>query len=190
VVNKNFSLVSTYAYPEARTAPNCAPYYAGARLAAEGDIVVSWNDKVLCAIDKNAGRLLWSKPIRDQYPAPVVAGVIPVFQDTPATDPVIGIDARTGRQLWENQAPPPGEGLGIPRTGIGVADGTLFSLGHHIGIIEPATGKTIVDMQPRLGDDLTGGSGTYGGNYGGDARPVYAAGHIVMSRADGLWGFN
>ena len=190
VVDKNFSLVSAYAYPDTQTAPNCAPYFAGAGLAAEGDVVASWNGGLLCAIDMRAGRLLWTRKIRDQYPAPIVSGVIPLFEENDPTDPVIGLDVRTGRQLWQNQAPRQ-KGLGIPRTEIGVADGTLFSLGHHVGIIDPKTGKTIFDMQPRLGTELTGGRGTYGAdNFGGDARPVFAAGHIVMSRADGVWGFN
>jgi outer membrane protein assembly factor BamB len=186
VVNRDFSLASTYTYPDSQAAPNCAPYYDNG-LAAAGDILVSWNDSLLCATDKNAGKLLWIKPIHRQYLEPVVSGVIPVYQDTGDTNLVTGIDARTGRQLWSNRGPDEA----FARTGIGVADGTLFSLGLHVQIIDPKTGKTAFDMQPRLGGDLTGGKGTYGeNNYGGDAIPVYAAGHIVMIRADGLWGFN
>jgi hypothetical protein len=174
LLGKDLKSVSTYDYPSTRDAPPCVD-----RLIASGDILVTWSERVLCTIEKKAGKLelLWSKQITDQSPSPVVSGVLPLYDfGHEPRDTVIGLDARTGKELWTNEPP---KNVHIPRTRISVIDGTLFSFGFLIQIIDPKTGKVTFEAKPTI----------KGRNYGGD-EAVLAAGHIVMYRADGIWGFN
>jgi outer membrane protein assembly factor BamB len=166
---------STYTYPDTTDAPNCAQFL----LSGADGILVSWSDRVLCGFAQRAGRLrlLWSVPLSSQTPSAPVGGVVPLldFSDEP-DNTVVGIDARTGQKLWTNTPPEDFDA----RARIAVVDGTLFSLGHHVQILDPRTGRTTFDARPTF----------HGENRGGDDLPVFASGHIVMLRAEGVWAFD
>jgi outer membrane protein assembly factor BamB len=180
LLGPDFKDVATYSYPEEDQAPNC--FSTLGKVVFNDGMFVSWSSRAVCAIQKTADnqlKLLWSKPLEHQIPSAAVSGVVPLFDFTNEPDSVVvGLDAMTGNELWRNE-PPKGEDT-VSRGGIAVVDGTLLSLGHHLQIIDPKTGKTTFDAKP----------GTKGGNYGGSALPVVAAGSIIMKRADGVWGFN
>jgi outer membrane protein assembly factor BamB len=107
-------------------------------LAAAGDLVVTWDSRDVYAIDRRNGEQVWGieTPERTE-PAKPVAGVLPLLDFTTSAQAIIGIDLATGQQSWR-LAP---KTSGQTDRKVGVADGTLFGLGHDIEIIDPRTGK-------------------------------------------------
>ncbi|WP_219510618.1 outer membrane protein assembly factor BamB family protein [Nonomuraea ceibae] len=126
--------------------------------------------------DTRTGKRLWSRPLgKSQYVGPPVRGVVPVLDGSRNHEQrFVGHDLRTGERLWTLEPRKAEVRIDRART-MGVADGTLFGLGHGVEIVDPATGKVTFAHQftPR-----------------GGGRVVAAAGRIVIYNHDGLMGFD
>ncbi|MBX6169244.1 MAG: PQQ-binding-like beta-propeller repeat protein [Thermobispora bispora] len=141
-------------------------------LAAEGDVLVAGQDNEgIWAVDAGTGKQLWHKELPEDLSSigPPVNKVVPVLRVFPGGGKgVVAYDVRTGRKLWELG---PKEGAFSDRR-LQVADGTLFSLGHDIEIIDTIDGKVLFDLPSRRGGiSLTA-----------------AAGKIIAFTHDGLFG--
>jgi outer membrane protein assembly factor BamB len=169
--------------------PSCEGIVATSVLA-DGDTILVGSQDALCGFQRtpdNTVKQLWNvKTTKQNFFAPL-SGVVPLLDFSGEANHllVIGLDARTGKQIWTNDPwngkKPSDDDVTdvLTRSGIVEADGSLFSVGHHLQIIDQKTGKTVFDSTP---------AGRYG-VVGGDALAV-AGGTVVMDRADGLWGFN
>jgi len=141
-----------------------------------GDTVIAYNNSVsqtngvVWALDAKTGKQLWRVQTDRVYQVSRVDNVIAVLGFTTSHYPIIGLDQKTGAQLWRNEARD-----GFERTRLTNADGTLFSIGHHLEIVDTKTGKLIYDQEMPLGSSVP---------------PVAAGGHIVAQFADGVYGFN
>jgi outer membrane protein assembly factor BamB len=161
ILNKDLSFAKEATFPK---------FLDPDRLAAAGDVLVSWGDGRMWAIDRRTTNELWNTeyPDRTQPTAPV-DGVIPRFGFQTSQDSATGIDVATGKEVWT--LPPKPEGTMGERHLAGV-DGTLFALGHDIEIVDPGSGKV---------------SFVYETNRGG-GQAVAAGGNIVVYNQDGITG--
>ncbi|WP_067172936.1 outer membrane protein assembly factor BamB family protein [Microtetraspora niveoalba] len=149
-------------------------------IVTSGDIVVAaqsgGSSARVWGIDAGAGKALWDWPLPDkQHVGLPVGGVLPLVDESVNHKPqFVGHDILTGKKLW-TLAPRQSEEAVDGDRAMGVADGTLFGLGHGVEIVDTATGKAIFGQQftPR-----------------GGGLVVAAAGRIVIYNHDGLMGFD
>ena len=162
VVKQDFTLAQQYQYPNRPLVDS---------LSAAGDVLVSWAEDTMYAVDRRTGKQLWSAPVAaGGTPAPPVGGVVPVLSSAAAgpdatIDSVYGLDLLTGKERWRLG---PKEGQYRERH-LRVADGTLFALGHAIEIIDCASGKVIFTRPANRGGDLAVAAGDRIVTYTGDS---------------------
>lgn len=145
-----------------------------------GDIAVAYiaggDDPRMWAIDTSTGKRLWDQPLGEyQDPGPPLGDVLPIMDaSVNHQQQFVGRDLLTGKQLWK-LGPRDAENVLDRGRAMGVADGTLFGLGHGVEIVDPETGKVTFRHQftPRGGGLVTA-----------------AGGRIVIYNHDGLMGFD
>jgi outer membrane protein assembly factor BamB len=152
------------------------PHLSASRLAVSGDIVAvsgAGEDARVWSVDTKTGRILWSHRLPGQLELGAAVSGTLVLLDTsvPNRPQFVGYDLLTGAKLWRLG---PKESEHYSDRTLGVADGTLFGLGHGVEIVDERTGKVPFAYQftPR-----------------GGGRVVAAHGRIVIHNHDGLMAF-
>lgn len=147
-------------------------YEGPEQLAANGDILLAWNDQGLTTTDVRTGRRL------AQVKLDILAGyggmigrTILVNDKQGVNDRVVGYDLLTGRQRWAVDPFP--DGLGISM--LDVADGTALVAGDDLSIIDPETGRSVFTRKTSFSVN------------GGLAAP--AGGRLVVSFDRGIAGY-
>ncbi|MFC5820815.1 outer membrane protein assembly factor BamB family protein [Nonomuraea harbinensis] len=150
------------------------------QVTSGGDIAVvsegGGTNRHMWGIDSRTGKQLWNQPLgKSQFVGPPVGNVLPLMDSSRNHEQqFVGHDLLTGRRLWK-LAPRQAENRVDRSRAMGVADGTLFGLGHGVEIVDPATGKITFAAQftPRGGGLVTA-----------------AGGRVVIYNHDGLMGFD
>ncbi len=162
-------VVRDIAFPPGRTA---------SRLVVSGDIVAvsgAGEGAKVWSVDTKTGRILWSHGLPDELElGAAVSGTLVLLDTSVENRPqFVGYDLLTGKRLWR-LGPRQSEHNSYSDRALGVADGTLFGLGHGVEIVDERTGKVPFAYQftPR-----------------GGGRVVASGGHIVIHNHDGLMAF-
>jgi outer membrane protein assembly factor BamB len=161
VFDKKLKFVREYLYPK-----NQEPEM----LAVAGDVVVASDGYyMMSGVDHRTAKELWTLPdLKADWIGQPIGGVIPVLHGTNEYE-IAGIDAATGKRVWNIGS----KGSDLNDRNLGVADGTLFALGHGIEIIDPKQGKVTFTRETNRG--------------GGQV--VAAGDRIVVYNQDGISGF-
>ncbi|MEQ4300054.1 PQQ-binding-like beta-propeller repeat protein [Plantactinospora sp. B6F1] len=165
VLSKALKPVHQFDFPEGE-APD--------EMVTSGDIVVVTSHGEpgrMWGLDARTGKNLWDQPLPRKIRLGLpVGGVLSLVDEEYR---FIGHDMLTGEQLW-TLATRKGDNQSLRGRMVGVADGTLFGLGHGVEIVDTASGKVIFGHQftPR-----------------GGGLVVAAGGRIVIYNHDGFMGF-
>ena len=142
------------------------------QFAANGDVLVAWNDEDLSTTDVRTGKRLAHVRLglSSDYGG-MVGRTLLVQHRQGVNDRVVGYDLLTGRQRWSVDPLPDDYSFGM----LDVADGTALVAGDDLSLIDPATGKTVFTRKTPY--SITGGLATLAG------------GHLVVSFDKGIAGY-